>query len=447
LSDLIHRAFTRAYRASRWVRRRFTPLGLFLLVLFIASAVLGADTYSTLIYQIATLAGAALLVGLLGGRRFAPRIAAERSLPELATAGEPLRYRVRIRNEGLFPEKGLSVRESLDPALPTAAELRQAHEPGEEFRNWFDRKLGYPRWEWLIAQKQGADVRDRPLPIIPPGATGEVEMELIPRRRGHIRLPALSLWRTDPLGLTRAVREIPLAATLLVLPRRYPIPVPELPGQRHYQRGGLMPASTVGDAEEFHALRDYRPGDPLRRIHWRSWAKTGHPVVKEFQEEYFVRHALVLDTFATPAQAAAFEDAISVAASLVTRMPSRDVLLDLIFVGEGSHSVTADRGCQGDAQLLETLASLSPTHGRPFSALRALLSQRVGLLSGCVCVLLGWDSERQGLVGSLRGLGLAVEVYTLVDGGGLPAAGPMADEPRRFHPIRVGELGTRFPKP
>ena len=44
-------------------------------------------------------------------------------------------------------------------------------------------------------------------------------------------------------------------------------------------------------------MRDYRPGDPLRRIHWKSWAKTGRPVVKEYQDEFFVRHGLILDTF------------------------------------------------------------------------------------------------------------------------------------------------------
>ena len=38
-------------------------------------------------------------------------------------------------------------------------------------------------------------------------------------------------------------------------------------------------------------------GDPLRKIHWRSWARRGKPVVKEYQEEYFSRIALVLDTF------------------------------------------------------------------------------------------------------------------------------------------------------
>jgi len=420
-------------------------MGLFLLGLFVASAVLGSDTRNTLAYQIATLSGGLLVIALLGTRGFSPRFGAERSLPELATVGEPLRYRVRIHNLGPRTETGLSVREALDPTLPSLEDLRQAHEPGEELRNWVDRRIGYQRWEWLIALKQGADVKDQPLPSIPAGATGEVEMQLVPRRRGHVRLPALSLWRADPLGLTKAGREIPLPETLLVLPRRYPVPTPELPGHRHYQRGGVVQSPSVGEAEEFLSLRDYRPGDPLRCIHWRSWAKTGHPVVKEYQEEYFVRHALILDSFAGPGQNEAFEDAVSIAASLVTRMPAPDILLDLIVAAPQGHSVSADRGRRGDSHLLETLASLPPAPGGTIMALRPLLAERLGLLSGCVCVLLGWDGERQELVGWLRGAGLAVEVYAVIGGETRPAPGPMADEPRRFHAVPAGRLASVFP--
>ena len=48
------------------------------------------------------------------------------------------------------------------------------------------------------------------------------------------------------------------------------------------------------------SLRDYRPGDPLQRVHWKSFARTGRPVVKEYQDEFFERHALVLDTGTAP---------------------------------------------------------------------------------------------------------------------------------------------------
>src|SRR5207237_287835 len=82
-------------------------------------------------------------------------------------------------------------------------------------------------------------------------------------------------------------------------PPRHPVRRFTLAGARRFQKGGVSLASRVGESEEFVSLRDYRPGDPLRLIHWKSWARRGRPVVKEFQDEFFVRYGLVLDTFAT----------------------------------------------------------------------------------------------------------------------------------------------------
>ncbi|MCK7478688.1 MAG: DUF58 domain-containing protein [Candidatus Moduliflexus flocculans] len=81
------------------------------------------------------------------------------------------------------------------------------------------------------------------------------------------------------------------------------------------------------------SLRDYRQGDPLRHIHWRSWAKTGKPIVREFEDEFFVRHALVLDTFTDHPQSAVFEEAVAVAASFACTLNTQDSLLDLMFCG------------------------------------------------------------------------------------------------------------------
>jgi uncharacterized protein (DUF58 family) len=438
---LLFRGFRRVHRTSRWLRRRLTATGSLVLGVLIGAAVLGVDTRTTLAYQVATLAGGLLLVGLIGQRGFRPRLEARRSLPALATVGERIRYRVRVHNHGPRVEKGLRLRERLDPGLPGYEEFLHAREPGEEQRNRFDRYVGYPRWEWLVAQRQGADVRDHELPPLPPGGYADLTLELVPRRRGHVRLCGLSVLRPDPLGLMNAVHELDLPETLVVLPRRVDVPEPVLPGRRNYQPGGDVHAASVGDSEEFMSLRDYRPGDPMRRVHWRSWAKTGRPVVKEFQEEYLVRHALVLDTFAAPGQDAAFEDAVSIAASLITRMPRRDALLDMMFLGTRSHWITSDRGRTGDVHMLEMLASISPTRSGGVSALRAAIAPRAPLLSGCICVLLGWDEERRALVGWLRALGVAVEVFTVTDGPIRPEPGPLSDAPERYHPVRTGRLG------
>ena len=106
------------------------------------------------------------------------------------------------------------------------------------------------------------------------------------------------------------------------------------------QSGSVSLASSVGDSEEFVSLRDYRPGDPLRRIHWKSRAKTGQPVVREEQSEYFVRQALILDTFQPESESTILEEAISIAASFACDFHTQESLLDLMFVGLQSWATT-----------------------------------------------------------------------------------------------------------
>src|SRR5262249_57623079 len=82
----------------------------------------------------------------------------------------------------------------------------------------------------------------------------------------------------------------------------------------------------------------------MRRIHWKSFARLGRPVVKEYLDEFFVRHALVLDTFTSYPGDPIFEEAVSVAASIAISMRTQESLLDLMFVGPEAYCFTAGRG-------------------------------------------------------------------------------------------------------
>src|SRR5207302_10880458 len=233
------------------------------------------------------------------------------------------------------------------------------------------------------------------VPTAAPREEVEVRLELIPLRRGLLRFNAVRLARPDPLGLLRALAKVPLPQTTLILPRRYRLPPVSFPGTLKYQDGGVALASRVGQSEEFVALRDYRHGDPLRHIHWRSWAKACKPVVKEFEDEFFVRHALVLDTFTAYPHSEIFEEAISVAASFACAIQTQESLLDLLFVGPQSYCFTAGRGLAHTDQMLEILASVQPCTEKLFSELEHLVLTHVKSVSGCICVLLAWDDGRQ----------------------------------------------------
>lgn len=208
------------------------------------------------------------------------------------------------------------------------------------------------------------------------------------------------------------------AANLLVLPKRYALPPIPLPGTRQYQQGGVALASSIGHSEEFVGLRDYRPGDSLRNIHWKSFARVGEPVVREYQDEFFERHALVLDTFPTAHHdPQAFEECVSIASSFAFTVNTQECLLDLLFVGEKPHCFTSGRGQMTTQGLLEVLAGVQPSHLKSFQALHDAVIERHSGMTGSICILLCWDEDRQNFVQHLRKLGVPVLVLVVSNVG------------------------------
>jgi uncharacterized protein (DUF58 family) len=162
----------------------------------------------------------------------------------------------------------------------------------------------------------------------------------------------------------------------------------------------------TGDSDEFTALRDYRHGDPLKRVHWRSSARTGQLVVKEFADEWTVRHALVLDTFCPIGDEDRFEEAVAVAASFVQTLPEQDTLVDLLLAAPAAVHLASGPG-PGTGQdrsvtLLDHLASIAPQRTPHHAELAALVARHQSDMGGCVLVLLGWDAPRRDLVRQLR---------------------------------------------
>jgi uncharacterized protein (DUF58 family) len=416
---MLRRFFYRQFRiASRiqWsLGRRLTPAGRLVAGAWLAALVFGPNTRLTVGYQAFTLLLALLVLAAVCALVAPPRLDVRRRLPRYATAGERLTYHVVLRNGGARPAAGLSILEDLEDPRPTLEAFASATEPEEARRNWVDRKLAWHRWAWLVARNRRLEVREHQVSEIRPGREVNIAVDALARRRGHVRFRGLTLARTDPLGLVRALRPVAAEHTLLVLPRRYALPALTLPGARRYQPGGIALASSVGDSEEFVSLREYRPGDPLKRIHWRSSARVGRAVVREHQDEFFVRHGLVLDTFVPAAAEDRFEEAVSVAASFAAGVRAQDSLLDLMFVGPEAYVFTAGRGVGHLERMLEVLADVRPCVDRSFAALHRLVAERHQALSGVICVFVLWDEARRALVQHLRALGVPALTLLVTD--------------------------------
>jgi uncharacterized protein (DUF58 family) len=191
------------------------------------------------------------------------------------------------------------------------------------------------------------------------------------------------------------------------------------------------------------ALRDYRPGDPLRKIHWKSWAKAGRPVVKEYQDEFFVRHALILDTFQDVSDSDILEEAVSIAASLACQIQTQESLLDLMFVGTKAYCFTAGRGLAGTDKILEILTGVVACRDKSFDYLTPVVVNRAAQLSSCICLFLAWDEERKRLIKHLRALDIPTFVLVISDDEDSRRdmdPGPMMDQPRHFHLLKASRV-------
>ena len=402
----------------------------------------GSDIENTVTYQSFALLMALLLQSFVCSFFFRAKFSATRTLPRFGMVGQPLHYGVRIKNLTAKTQAGLTLLDEL-------ADPRPAFSEWLAFQKAENRRVRPFRVSSVRRQNpfRVAAIKEVEVPSLPPGGELEVRVELLPFRRGILHFNSATLARPDPLGLFRSFVKIPAPQKVLILPRRYPVPPITLPGALRYQEGGVALAANIGRSEEFVALREYRHGDPMRHIHWRSWAKVGKPIVKEFEDEFFVRHALVLDTFDEEPNSELLEEAVSVAASFACTLLTQESLLDLLFVGNQSYCFTAGRGLGHAEQMLEILASVKNCADKNFETLENLVIGHSAAVSGCICVLQRWDEPRKRFVQKMRALNIPLLVMVVVrHGEPKPDAGPMRDAPKQFHVLEIGSVAEQLAK-
>ena len=374
----------RALRA--FYRRRLTARGRFLRWASLALGFVGVDTRRALVFVLFSLAAPPLLLALgrVVGRR--TKATLNGRLPARLTAGRPAFAIVEIARPDGSPTGPLSF--FWGGPLPDPALLRVTPE------------------EAIVEAEARRPAR--------------VSVSLLPRRRGRYVLPSLGVADTDRFGLARTKSAWLPEQVVLAYPRYYTLDELPLPMGRRYQPGGIPLASEVGDSLEFVGTREYREGDPLRKIHWRSWGRLGKPVVKEYQEEYFSRIALVLDTFLPkrlrPRERARFEAALSMLASVAEHFSRSEEVVDILAAGPDLYEVSTGRSLGTLDNVLDVLACLEPSPAPPFETIAPPLFERLERLTTVVAVLLEWDDAREAFLRHVRAMGVAVRILLVHEG-------------------------------
>jgi uncharacterized protein (DUF58 family) len=201
---------------------------------------------------------------------------------------------------------------------------------------------------------------DRPrfvLPPMEPGELREVNYQIRPHVRGRHRLGPLALRAGDPFGLATIAASMTGSTDVLVLPR-----IEVLGSGRPRGNGigaeGAIPHMVAQHGEDDVAIRSYRDGDDLRRIHWPATAHRAELMVRQEDRPARRRAVIVMDSRAEGHRVSgtlgSFEWAVTAAASIAVHLSGQGYALHLV-----SSETTAEGEATQTVEIDNALASLA----------------------------------------------------------------------------------------
>jgi uncharacterized protein (DUF58 family) len=206
--------------------------------------------------------------------------------------------------------------------------------------------------------------------------------------RGRYSVGPLRLRLTDAFGLVELTRSFSAVDRLTVVPAVLPLPPAHLPGAR-LAGSGATARSVTARGEEDAATREYRHGDDLRKVHWRSTARAGKMMVRREERPWQARATLLLDTHASghagDAPNSSFEWAVTATASIGVLLLRNGFVLSLIA---GTQPLV---GISAEQLLLDALADVRMTRTRGLGTLSPVV--RSAAREGTLIALLGTTNE------------------------------------------------------
>jgi uncharacterized protein (DUF58 family) len=231
--------------------------------------------------------------------------------------------------------------------------------------------------------------------------------------RGRYEVGPLVVRLTDPFGLCELTRAFPSVDRLTVIPQVSSLPTVRLAGE-YAGTGDSRARSVAVHGEDDAATREYRRGDDLRRVHWKSTARTGELMVRREEQPWESRATVVLDTRAAAhhgeGPTASFEWSVSAAASIAVHLRHAGYRLRLV-TGSGMDADATEAG--GEGLLLDHLADVRLSQRGDVATLVERVRQRSD--GGLIIALLGTLSVAEAeLLAGLRGNGATCLAF-LVD--------------------------------
>lgn len=213
--------------------------------------------------------------------------------------------------------------------------------------------------------------------------------------RGEHYIDAFTIRALTPFGMCLGKPIATEGKHFLVIPKIANVTHIQIEQTQKYQPGGVALASITGESRELVGLRPYRPGDPIRDLHAKSWARLGIPVVREYQQEYFTRIGIIIDTKGGRSDEPVFEATLSLAAGIVAQLSRGEALLDLLVIGDNVHQLTLGRSLGFLDQALDLLACVDPKKDPELMELQPRISDHMERLSSVIFISMQWEPSHE----------------------------------------------------
>ena len=256
-------------------------------------------------------------------------------------------------------------------------------------------------------------------------------------RRGRFQLGPIVLRSGDPFGLFSTEMRVDAPALILVYPKVLPLLHWQLPGSQ-LEGGVLTGQRSLQATSMVMGIREYRPGDSYKSIHWRSSARHRTLQVKEFELDRTADLWIYLDLdkhwHRGDGETATIERAVTVVASVVQKALREHRNVGLITSGLKPDVLQPDRGSKQSGKLMQYLAEIQPTGD--LSIAESLIETTPRLRRGSSCLIVTPSLDRQWVrpAGTLREAAISTQAVII----GPPSSTDDRDR-ARLHSV-VGEL-------
>jgi len=259
---------------------------------------------------------------------------------------------------------------------------------------------------------------------VPGGGSRTVHYEAKGEIRGRYRIGPLRLRLADPFGLVELTRGFSSTDFLTVVPTVHPLPTLGLGGA--WSTGGDSTSRSVAiQGEDDAATREYRNGDDLRKVHWRSTARIGKLMVRREEQPWQTRAAMLIDARLSrhrgEGAASSFEWSVSTAASIGIHLGRLGYSLRL-FSDSGELQTGTDGDFSTGHLLLDQLAVLATSAHHEMD--RGIQALRHANEDGLLVAVLGdiGPDEAQALAtgrgGTSRSIAVLCDVSSWMTGSG-----------------------------